>query len=238
MASSTTNPTAMVKRHQRQIVERIAEHPHQGAGAEQRQRHGDGRDDGRPETAQEQEDDHDDERDGQQQRELNVLDRGADGLGAVADELDLDRGRDRGDQPRQQRLDLVDGLDDVGAGLLEDHQEHAALAVGPGRLLGVLRAGDGLADIADPQRTAIAIGDDDVVPVLGLQQLVVGVDRVGARRAVDIALRAVDRRDRDLAADVLQRQALGDQFRRIDLDADRRLLLAADRRPAPRRKSG
>jgi hypothetical protein len=35
--------------------------------------------------------------------------------------------------------------------------------------------------------------------------------------------------DRDLAAHVLQRQALGDELGRIDLDADRRLLLAADR---------
>ena len=59
-------------------------------------------------------------------------------------------------------------------------------------------------------------------------QLVVGVDRVGALRAVDIALGAVDRGDRDLAAHVLQRQALGDELRRIDLDADRGLLLAAD----------
>ena len=53
---------------------------------------------------------------------------------------------------------------------------------------------------------------------LDVEQLVVGVDRVGARVAVDIALRAVDGGDRDLAADVLQRQALGDQLGRIDLD--------------------
>ena len=87
---------------------------------------------------------------------------------------------------------------------------------------------DRLADVADAQRAAIAIGDDDVVPVLGVQQLVVGVDRVGALRAVDIALWAVDGRDRDLAADVFQREALGDELGGIDLDADRRLLLAAD----------
>ena len=78
------------------------------------------------------------------------------------------------------------------------------------------------------KRTAIAISDDDVVPVLGLGELVVGVDRVGALRPVDIALGAVDRGDRDLAAHVLQRQALGDEFRRVDLDADGGLLLAAD----------
>ena len=58
--------------------------------------------------------------------------------------------------------------------------------------------------------------------------MVVGVDRIGARRAVDVALRAVDGCDRNLAADIFQRQAFGDQFCRIDLDADRRLLLTPD----------
>ena len=140
------------QRHQRQIVERVAERPHQRAGAEQRQRHGDARDDGRPEAAQEDEDHHHDQRDGQQQRELHVLDRGADGLGAVAESVDMDGRRDRRHQPRQLRLDLVDGLDDVGAGLLENDQEDAALAVGPGRLLGVFGPGDRLADVADAQR--------------------------------------------------------------------------------------
>ena len=154
------------QRHQRQIVEGVAERPHQRAGSEQRKRHGDGWNDGRPETAQEQEDDHDHQRDGQQQRELNVRDRGANGLGTIADELDLDCRWNRCHQPRQQRLDLVDGLDDVGAGLLVDHQKHAALAIGPGRLLGIFGSGDGLADVADAQRPAIAVGHDDVVPVL------------------------------------------------------------------------
>ncbi len=214
--------------HQGQIVEGIAEHPHQCAGAEQGERHGDGWNDGCPEAAQEDENDHDHERNGQQQRKLNVRHGGANGLGAVADDLNLDRRRYGGNQPRQHRFDLVHGLDDIGAGLLEHHQEHAALAVGPGRLLGVFRSRDGLSDVANPQRAAVAVGDDDVVPVLGVQQLIVGVDRVLALVAVDVALRAVDRRDRDLVANVFQRQALGDQFRRIDLHADRRLLLTAD----------
>src|SRR6185437_8224306 len=214
--------------HQREIVQRIAEHPHQRASAEQGQRHGDCGNHGGPEAAQEDEDHHDHEENGQQQRKLYVLDRGADGLGAVGDDLDLDRRRDRGNEARQQRLDLVDGLDDVGARLLEHHQEHATLAVGPGRLLGVFRAGHGASDAADPQRAAVAVGDDDVIPLVGVEQLVVGVDRVGPPLAVDIALRAIDSSERDLTANVLQRQNLGHELGRIELDADRWLLLAAD----------
>ncbi len=216
------------QRHQRQIVQRVAEHPHQRAGAEQRQWHRHGGDHGRPEAAQEGEDHHHDQEDGQEQGELDVLHRGADRGGAVGDHLDLDRRRNGGDQAGQCRLDLVDCVDDIGAGLLEDDEEHAALAIGPGGLLGVLRSGDGLADVTDTQRPAIAVGDDDVVPGLRGEQLVVGIDGVGAGGAVDIALRAVDGRDIDRGADVFQRQALGDQLGGIDLDPDRWLLLTAD----------
>ena len=55
------------QRHQREIVEAVAELVEHGEGADQRQRHGDGRDDGRPEIAQEQEDHHHHQRDREQQ---------------------------------------------------------------------------------------------------------------------------------------------------------------------------
>jgi hypothetical protein len=47
---------------------------------------------------------------------------------------------------------MIDGLDDVGARLLEDDQKHAPLAGRPRGLLGVLRTGDGLSYIAHAQR--------------------------------------------------------------------------------------
>ena len=68
------------QRHQREIVEAVAELVEHGEGADQRQRHGDGRNDGGPEIAQEDEDHHHHQRDRQHQRELHVADRGADGL--------------------------------------------------------------------------------------------------------------------------------------------------------------
>ena len=74
-------------------------------------------------------------------------------------------------------LHRVDGVDDVGARLLVDQQQDAELAVLEAADLGVLRAVDGDADVADADRRAVAVGDDDVVPGRGLQQLVVVVDR-------------------------------------------------------------
>ena len=80
--------------------------------------------------------------------------------------IHVDRRRHGGPQPRQLRLDAIDRLDDVGARLLEDDEEHAALAVRPGGFLGILGPGHGLADVAHAQRRAVAVGDDDVVPGL------------------------------------------------------------------------
>ena len=84
------------------------------------------------------------------------------------------------------------------------------------------------ADVAHAHRRAVAIGDDDVVPGLGFGQLIVVVDREGLLVADDRALGAVDRGDGDLRAHVLELQVLFDELGGIDLDADRRLLLAAD----------
>ena len=84
------------QRHQRQIIEAVAELVEHTKGADQRQRHGDGRDNRRPKIPQEQKDHHDDQCDTEQQRELHVADRGADRLRAIGQDRYFDRRRDRG----------------------------------------------------------------------------------------------------------------------------------------------
>ena len=115
-------------------------------------------------------------------------------------------------------LDLLDRLDDVDAGLLEDDEEDVALAVAPRRLGVVGGPVDRFADVADADRRAIAIGDDDVVPCLGVRELVVVEDGEGLPDAVDRALGAVDRGLSDLPADVLELEVLLDELGRVDLD--------------------
>ena len=63
---------------------------------------------------------------------------------------------------RQHRLDPLDRLDDVGAGLALDRQDDRALLVVPAGDQIVLRPVDGLADVAYPHRRAVAVGDDQV----------------------------------------------------------------------------
>ncbi len=216
------------QRHQRQIVEAVAQHIHDRESADERQRHGDARDYCRPQIAQEYEDHHHDESDGEQQRELNVGDRGADRLRAVAQDLDLDRWRDRRLQLRQSGLDAVHGLDDVGARQFENRQQNRLLAVGKGRETGIFRCVDGAADVADPHRSAVLVGDDDVVPRRGGEHLAVVVNRESAGLPVDGSFRADRGRVDDHPAQILEREAEGGDLRGVDLDAHRRLLLAAD----------
>ena len=76
------------------------------------------------EVAQEQEDHQHHQDHGQHQLELHVSDGGADGGGAVGEHRDLDRGRQGALQLRQQLFDAVDDLDDVGARLALDVDDH------------------------------------------------------------------------------------------------------------------
>ena len=89
------------------------------------------------------------------------------------------------------------------------------------------------------QRRTVAVGDDDIVPWLGNGQ----ADRWHrwysfATLAVDAALGRIDGRDRQLGTHVLERDVLGHQLGRIELDADGRFLLASDGHLANAWRSG
>ena len=131
------------QRHQREIVETVMELMHQRESAEDRHRDGDARDDRRPEIAQEQKDHGDHERDRDQHGELHIIDRGANGLRAVEDGEDLDRGWHRRLDVRHLRFDVSTVVDDIGARLLEDQKLNAALAVLPRCDMRVFRRIDG-----------------------------------------------------------------------------------------------
>ncbi|KTT56329.1 hypothetical protein SB7C_12215, partial [Staphylococcus epidermidis] len=180
------------KRHKRQVVEAVAEHVKHSERADQRERHGHRRNDRGPEISQEQEDDHHHQRNGQHQGELDVRDGGANGRGPVCGNRDLDCGGHRRLQCWQQRPDAIDGFDDIGArNPLDRENDGGLLAVPAGQQI-VFGPLDRRADIADPHRRAVAIGDDEVVIRRRLQQLVVGVQRVGHARAVERALGQID----------------------------------------------
>ena len=218
MASSTTNPTEMVSAIS-EILSRLkpqryitASAPSSDSGTTE------ARDESDAQIAQEQQDHQHDQRDGERKREFDVMDRGADGLGAVRQDVDADRRRHHRSEPRQRRLDLIDRLDDVGAGLLEHDQEHRALAVVPGAGIEIFGPLDRLADVLDPDRGTIAIGDDDVAIVFRFGELIVGGEREAPIVAVDAALGRIGGCRAEHGAHILEREALRGKLGGIDLN--------------------
>ena len=120
------------------------------------------------------------------------------------------------------------GFDDVGAGLALDRQDDRPLIVVPAGDQLILSRADGAADIADADRRSVAIGDDEVGVLVGLEQLIVGIEREGLARAVERALGKIDVRLAEHRADILEVDAASGQRLRIDLYADGRLLRTSD----------
>ena len=85
----------------------------------------------------------------------------------------------RGLQRRQQGVDSIDHVDDVRARLALHIQDQRRDAVHPAAELGVFRARHQGGDILEAHRRAVLVGDDDVAVVVGVSDLIVGVDRVG-----------------------------------------------------------
>ena len=142
---------------------------------------------------------------------------------------DVDRRRDRGPQFRQQRVDAIDRRDDVGAGRPVDDDEHRRFAVGEARIADVLDAVDGLAHVGQPDRRAVAIGDDERTIFGGGLRLVVVVDLVMEVSGLDRAFRAVGVRGRERRPHVFEPDAVFVERARIELDPHRRERAAADR---------
>ena len=149
-------------------------------------------------------------------------------MGPVRQDRDLDVLWDGSLQLRQHRLDAINRGDDVGVGLTLDREQDGTLPIVPGGQQVVLRSIEGVSDILDPHRRAVAVGDDQLIIGIWIEKLVIGVDGIGSPWAVKCALRQIDVGLADDIAHVFEADAARGQRLRIDLNPDRRLLLAAD----------
>src|SRR2546423_1296449 len=122
----------------------------------------------------------------------------------------------------------VDRLDHISAGYALNRQDDGALRVVPASEQIVLRCLDCCTDIADAHGRAGTVCDDQVVVRVRLDQLIVGIERVGLLRAVQRTLRQIDVGLRQRVAHVLEADAPIGERLRIDLNPDRRLLLPAN----------
>ncbi|MNK91682.1 hypothetical protein D3C87_1117950 [compost metagenome] len=153
-------PGGQDQRHQRQVVQRKAVEVHHGKGTDQRHRHRQGRDQRGAEVTEEQEHHQDHQCHGDQQGHFRFVQRRLDHRRAVHGQVQLDAGRQHRLQRRQLRLDLVDRLDDVGAGLPVDHQQYRRVVVEETAVVAVFDAVADLGHVLEAQRGAVGVVDD------------------------------------------------------------------------------
>ena len=216
------------ERHQRQIVQAVAEQIHHAERSHQRKRHRHAGDGGRRHTAEKQKDDEHDQRHGQHQLELHVRHGSADRGGAVGQSGKLDRGGQRSLELRQKVLDAIHHVDDVRARLPLNVDDHGGLVVFPSRQFDVFRAVNDVGHVHDADRGAVLVSDDDGLVRIGCHQLVVRPNRERLLGTVQIAFGLIDVRLPQRRAQIFQTQSIGRERRRVRLNPHRRLLAAAD----------
>ena len=155
--------------HQREVVEAVAEQVHHAEGAQQRDRNRDAGNERAAGILEKHEDHQDHQPDRDEQGPLHVVDGSADGLGLIHGDLQIDGGGNGGVNLRQHGADAVHGVDDVGARLAEDDDQHGRLAVGVAGVAHVFHGIDHVADIGDAHGGAVVIGDEQGLVVDGLE---------------------------------------------------------------------
>ena len=141
---------------------------------------------------------------------------------------DLDRGRNGGLELRQRLLDEVHGLDHIGAGLALDREKDRRGRTQPGAERRILGRNHRAADIADTNRGAVHVSQNVVVEPARGQELIVGRQRVSVLAAVEYALRLIDCAVGERRSHRFEIEPFRGKLGRVELDPDRRILLAAD----------
>ncbi|MNS95252.1 hypothetical protein D3C72_1295010 [compost metagenome] len=161
-------------RHQREVVQAEAHDVHQRKAGDQRHTEHCRHDQRGRQLAQEQRHHRHHQHHSDHQGDFHLVQRGADGLGAVDQHLDLHRGGQHRLQRRQRGLNAIHGLDDVGAWLAENHKVHARLRTRPRLNVGIFRTVDDFRDILEVNRCTVLVGNDQLAVFVGVEQLVVG----------------------------------------------------------------
>ena len=151
------------ERHEREVVQAVAQQVHHGERADDGERHGAAGNQGGGEVAQEEEDHQDDDGDGEEQGELHVVDGAANGLRRIESDGEIDGRRNFLAELGQQLFDVVHHLHGIGAGLALDGEDDGALVVVPGDDFVVIDAIDDVGELlrggpAVPLRQATMMG--------------------------------------------------------------------------------
>ena len=216
--------------HQRKVVEAVTEQIHHRECPGQRQRHGDGGDDRRPDGAQKEEDHRDHQDDGDRPGWISTPETEARIVSVRSDKhRHVDRRGDRRLEMRQRRPHLVDRLDHIGAGLFVDRQQDAPACRSPRQRAwcSPARPPPGRCRGCAPVRRC---GRQRRCRSRARRR---GSDRCHRPRSFAARRRRCPSAPRpwrhDLRPDIFESETERCDLRRIELNADRRLLLSVDR---------
>ena len=140
MASSTTSPMASTRPKSERVLMENPKQREQGEGADQRHRHRQQRNQGRPPALQENEHHEDDQHDGLDQRVFDFLHALGDRQRGVERDDVVQVGRKALLERRHELLGAVGGVHGIGAGQLVECDQGAGFAVEPRELVVILRA--------------------------------------------------------------------------------------------------
>ena len=118
--------------------------------------------------------------------------------------------------------------DDIGARLPLHVDEHGRQIVRPGRQTAIFRPVNDVSHVRQPERRAIAVGDDQVLVRGRRPELIVGVQHERPLGTIEVALRLVDVSRRHDLAQRLEVQVVRGECLRVRLDAHGRPLAARD----------
>ena len=149
------------QRHQRKVVEAVAQQVHHSERADDGERHGSARNHGGGDVSQEQEDDQHDQTNGQDKSEFHIADGVADGFRHVVGNFEMNGGRHFAAELRHQRANRIHHLNCIGPGLFLYGNEYAADVVVPCSRFLVFDAIDHSAQLLEADRSSVAISDDE-----------------------------------------------------------------------------
>src|SRR5712692_8353540 len=158
--------------HEREIVQAIVSKIHDAKRVDEGERNGHARNDGGPDVPEKSKHDENDERDGNHKRDFHVVDGSANRGGAVDDDAQVQRGRDRSAQQREEGGDAIHGFDHIGAGLPENGKNDGRFAAGEAQIAGIFDGIDNFSHIAQAHGSALMARDNQRLIFVRLEELI------------------------------------------------------------------
>ena len=205
--------------HEREIVQTIVSEIHDAKRADEGERNGHAGNDGGPNVSEKSKHHENDECNGNDKRDFHVVDGGTNRGGAVDDDAQVQRRRDRSTQQREKGGDAIHGFDHIGAGLAENGKNDGRFAAGEAQVAGIFDGINDFGHVAQAHGSALMARDNQRLIFIGLEELIGvgnGPSLLGVRER---ALRKVRVGRPQRAANLFQADSVAVQLIGIHFDA-------------------